>query len=86
MLSGTLDCTIGALTRAQARNMKRFLDTNQVASRFRVRPQTLLRWVKEGRFPKPIKCFGWYRWEENQLDGVFGQPELQKIAVNAIKR
>ena len=34
--------------------MTRWLSTGLVGRRFGVHPQTISRWVREGRFPRPI--------------------------------
>lgn len=61
----------------------KLLDTNQVAKRFGVSRQTVLRWLKDGHIPKPFKHWGWLKWDESQFSTNSAEP--MKVASNDTK-
>ncbi|NWO07152.1 MAG: helix-turn-helix domain-containing protein [Alteromonadaceae bacterium] len=45
-----------------------FYTVDEVSSRYKVSTKTIWRWVREGRFPRPIKVGpGTTRWREKDL-------------------
>lgn len=53
-----------------------FTDT-EVGNRYGVSRYTIWRWVREGRFPKPVKiCSGSTRWHKSDIE-AFDQNTLQ---------
>jgi prophage regulatory protein len=63
-------------------NITSFLRDTEIAIRYSISRPTVWRWVKQGKFPKPIKLGGgstrWstldlQEWEKNQRPGDSGQ-------------
>ncbi|SFM41629.1 transcriptional regulator, AlpA family [Marinobacter pelagius] len=45
-----------------------FYTIDEVSSRYKVSTKTIWRWVREGRFPRPVKVGpGTTRWREEDL-------------------
>lgn len=62
-------------------NLTPFLRDTEIASRYNISRPTVWRWVKQGKFPKPLKIGGgstrWrlidlQDWEQNQKPGGNG--------------
>ncbi len=60
------------------KNLTPFLRDTEVANRYSVSRPTIWRWVKEGRFPKPIKLgIGSTRWRYSDLE-AWEQSQIQE--------
>ncbi len=59
------------------KNFAPFLRDTEVAIRYSVSRPTIWRWVKEGKFPKPIKLgAGSTRWRYSDLE-MWEQSQIQ---------
>ncbi|ERS11632.1 hypothetical protein Q672_19220 [Marinobacter sp. EVN1] len=55
-------------TSATAERKPMFYTVDEVSSRYKVSTKTIWRWVREGRFPRPVKVGpGTTRWREEDL-------------------
>ncbi len=49
--------------------LPQYLSADSIAERFEIHVQTLRRWVKQGRFPKPTPLTaGTVRWRSNDIE------------------
>lgn len=54
---------------------KRLLKVGDVANLIQCRPGAIYRWVKNGKFPSPIKCGHLIRWRIEDLENwIRNQP------------
>jgi len=55
------------------------LTAADVAGRLQIDKVTLQRWARQGRFPKPLKCFGrTNRWSQAQLDAFLASVSMMR--------
>jgi prophage regulatory protein len=53
----------------QAVNQQKYADVQALAARYDVHPATIWRWVKAGRFPKPVQLSpGVTRWNSAEVE------------------
>jgi excisionase family DNA binding protein len=45
----------------------KFINKRQVAQLFGVSKDTIERWLRDGKLPKPTRRFGWARWHYEEL-------------------
>lgn len=47
--------------------MAKLLNIQQVAELLQIHEKTVYKWMKQGRFPKPIKSWGSPRWDYDEV-------------------
>jgi prophage regulatory protein len=59
--------------------LDRLLSAEQIGELMHADPSTVFRWVREGRFPKPLKIGGMTRWRARD----YNEWVQQQVADNA---